>query len=414
MRRLLTSSVFAFVPLTACLFVGGWVSRGNERGEIRITFNKDVAPILFKNCVQCHRPGEVAPMSLLTFKEARPWARSIKEKVLTREMPPWHADARFGQFANDRNLGKKEIDTIAAWVDGGANEGDPADLPPAPRFVDGWNIGNPDAVFYIPQEYRVPARGSVDYKYFAVPTNFTRDMWVQAAEIRPGARSVVHHILVWVRHGRNFTPLAGLPPGGRADPVPNGLGIRIPVGSDLVFQVHYAPNGTPARDRSYIGLVFAKEPPRGEYVMMPIFNLWFTIPPGDPNFRVEASYTFTQDVLILALWPHMHLRGKAFEFRLNDANGTSTLLLSVPKFDFRWQTNYLLKEPIYAKKGSRIDCVAHFDNSARNKFNPNPSKEVRWGDQMWEEMMVGEVSYTPVKRSSNENLEPPPVKPSLP
>jgi mono/diheme cytochrome c family protein len=382
--------------LLFCLVLGPASRASDKKDEAAgtvVTFSKDVAPIFYKNCVQCHRAGEIAPFSLMTYKDARPWARSIREKVLTREMPPWHADPRYGEFANDRRLNQKDIETIVKWVDQGAKEGDPKDLPPLPKFEEGWNIGKPDLVIYMPQEYIVPASGVVEYKYFVVPTNFKQDMWVQAAEIRPGARSVVHHIIVFVQKGAERKLLVGYAPGEQPAIIPKGMGRKIPAGANLIFQVHYTPNGTETRDRSYVGLIFARETPQREVRTRPILNSKFVIPPGHPNYQVESSYTFTEDAHIVALMPHMHLRGKDFEYRITYPDGTSKVILSVPKYNFAWQSYYLLKEPLAAPKGSRIDCIAHFDNSEKNKYNPDPTKEVRWGDQTWEEMMIGWMSY---------------------
>jgi mono/diheme cytochrome c family protein len=373
------------------------VTRANDKNAASnsVTFAKDVAPIFNNNCVQCHRPGEIAPMSLLSYKEARPWAKSIKEKVATGVMPPWHADPHYGTFLNDRRLSQKDIDTIVAWVDQGAKEGNPKDLPPTPQFADGCNIGEPDAVFYLPQEYTVPASGVVEYKYFRVPTNFKQDMYIQAAEIRPGERGVVHHIIVFSASAKDPQRLiVGYAPGEQPAVISKGLARKIPAGSELVFQVHYTPNGTETKDRSYVGFVFSKEPPKAEILTRPIMNARFAIPPGDPNYRVESTFTFTQDSHVYSLMPHMHVRGKDFEFRATFPDGTSKVLLSVPKYDFAWQTYYVLKEPLAAPKGTRVDCLAHFDNSEKNKYNPDPKKEVRWGDQTWEEMMIGWMSYT--------------------
>ena len=325
---------------------------------------------------------------------SRPWARSIKEKVVTRDMPPWHADPKHGEFVNDRRLTQKEVDTVAAWVDQGAKEGNAKDLPPAPKFHEGWNIGKPDAVFHIPEEFPVPAEGVVEYKYFKVPTSYKEDMWVQAAEIRPDKRKVVHHIIVFTQKAGERKLLVGYAPGEPPVVLEKGLGRRLPAGADLVFQVHYTPNGEAVKDRSYLGLIFSKEPPQYDVQTRPILNSKFIIPPGDPNYKVESTFTFKEDAHVRSLMPHMHLRGKDFEYRITYPDGTSKVLLSVPKYDFAWQSYYVLKEPVPAPKGSRIDCVAHFDNSAKNKFNPDPTKEVRWGDQTWEEMMIGWLSYT--------------------
>ncbi|MGA9771813.1 MAG: cytochrome c [Blastocatellia bacterium] len=396
MRNRLSVSILALSFAALCFVTSASNADNSEvKKSNAVTFNKDVAPIFFKNCVECHRAGEIAPMSFMSYKEARPWAKSIKEKVVKREMPPWHADPHFGEFSNDRRLSQKEVETIVAWVDGGATEGSAKDLPPAPKFADGWNIGKPDKVFYLPEEYNVPATGVVDYKYFTVPTDFKEDMWVQAAEIRPGVRTVVHHIIVFVQKGREPQRLlVGYAPGEQPAIISKGLARKIPAGANLIFQVHYTPTGTAAKDRSYVGLIFSKEPPEKELLTRPVMNMKFVIPPGEPNHRVESSYTFTEDSHIHSLMPHMHLRGKDFEYRITYPDGTSKVILSVPKYDFAWQSNYLLKEPVAAPKGARLDCVAHFDNSEKNKYNPDPKKEVRWGDQTWEEMMIGWTSFT--------------------
>jgi len=392
MNRSLGASIAAFF-LGALSAVA--VASSPDANKTDVTFAKDIAPIFNKNCVGCHRAGEIAPMSLLTYKEVRPWAKSIKEKVATGVMPPWHADPHYGTFENDRRLSQKDIDTILAWVDQGAKEGNPKDLPPIPHFTDGWNIGKPDVIFYLPEEFNVPATGEVPYKYFKVPTNFKQDMYIQASEIRPGDRGVVHHIIVFSQSAKEPQRLiVGYAPGEQPAVIGKGLARRIPAGSDLLFQVHYTPNGKETKDKSYVGFVFSKEPPKAEMLTRPIMNARFAIPAGDPNYRVESTYTFTEDSHVYSLMPHMHVRGKDFEFRAVFPDGTSKVLLSVPKYDFAWQTYYVLKEPLAAPKGTRIDCLAHFDNSEKNKFNPDPGKEVRWGDQTWEEMMIGWMSYT--------------------
>ena len=391
---LLSTSIVFLIAFCIVALPSSSADNAKKNEEAAVTFSRDVAPILYKNCVECHRPGEIAPMSLLSYKDARPWARSIKEQVVARDMPPWHADPQHSEFLNDRRLSQKEVETIAAWVDQGAREGDPKDLPPTPKFPEGWNIGKPDAIFYLPQAWPVPAEGTVDYKYFTVPTNFEEDMWVQAAEIRPGERSVVHHVIVFVQGGGQQKLLAGYAPGEQPAIIPKGLGRKIPAGSNLVFQVHYTPAGKAVNDRSYIGLVFAKETPKYDIMTRPVMNTRLVIPPGDENYEVRSTYTFTEDAQIRSLMPHMHYRGKDFEIRVTYPDGTSKIILSVPKYDFNWQSYYLLKEPVAAPKGTRVDCLAHFDNSAKNKYNPDPAKEVRWGDQTWEEMMIGWISYT--------------------
>ncbi len=384
-----------------------------------VTFSKDVAPIFQKNCQTCHRPGEVAPMPLLSYKDARPWAKAIRQKVVQREMPPWFADPKYGEFSNDCRLAQKDIDTIVAWVDGGAKEGDPKDMPPNPEFVSGWNIGKPDVVFSMTEEFAVPERGVIPYKYYAVPTNFTEDRYVQFAEIRSGDREHVHHVIVNVRfpsHGPLPAPgelkpeiranlrqqsvedsdgrLIGWAPGEAPLILRDGQAKLVRKGSMLIFQVHYTTNGKPGRDRSSIGLIFSKVPVEKRVITSAAVGRNLVIPPGDPNYETTASFTFKEDSHIDSLHPHMHMRGKDFLYRLVYPDGASKTLLVVPRFDFAWQLTYFFKDHVPAPKGSRLEVVAHHDNSPNNKYNPDPTKEVRWGDQTWDEMMIGYFDYT--------------------
>jgi hypothetical protein len=372
-----------------------------------VTFTKDVAPIFYKRCVECHREGEVAPMSLLTYKDARPWAASIKEKVSARVMPPWLATAQTDHFVNSRRLSDGEIKTITAWVDAGAPKGNDNDLPAPPKFDTGWSLGKPDTVFQIPDEVPVPATGTIEYKYYTVPTNFTEDRWIQSAEIRAGNRAVVHHIIVFIQEptpsgnaprgeGRGgFNKLCGFAPGEQAKVFPEGTAKLIKAGSKLTFQVHYTTNGTAATDRSYVGLHFAKD---GKNLAPALTgtatNASFVIPAGDGNYEAHASWTAPEDVRIIDLMPHMHVRGKDFKYTAVYPDGHSEVLLDVPKYDFNWQLLYRYGQEKVLPKGTRIDCVAHFDNSTANKYNPDPTKDVKWGDQTWEEMMIGWFDYT--------------------
>lgn len=372
----------------------------SNRKAGNVTFTKDVAPILYNRCVECHRPGEIAPMSLLTYADARPWAKSIREKVVERKMPPWLADPKHGEFENERRLSDKEISTIVAWVDGGAAKGDDKDLPPAPKFTDGWVVGKPDFVIAMEEEFSVPAEGVVPYKYFTVPSGFKEDRWIQAAEIRPGNRTVVHHIIVNVLDpgqsaggGERGFKLAGYAPGEQPRVYPQGTAKLIKAGSSLVFQLHYTPIGEPAKDRSYIGLFFAKGPIQKKALTGTATNAQFVIPAGAGNYEVKSSWVAKEDVRILDLMPHMHVRGKDFSYTAVYPDGRSEVVLNVPRYDFNWQLLYKLKKPLVLPKGSRLDCVAHFDNSINNKFNPDPAKEVRWGPQTWEEMMIGWFDY---------------------
>jgi Copper type II ascorbate-dependent monooxygenase, C-terminal domain len=388
------------------------------------TFTKDVAPILYKNCAGCHRPDEIAPMSLLTYKDARPWAKSIREKVSEGLMPPWQSNDPHGTFSNDRRLTEVEKATLLKWVDSGAPEGNPKDLPPQPKFADGWLIGKPDVVISMTKPYSVPANGTIAYQYFSVPTNFTEDKWVQAIEVRPGARRVVHHILVFTRPPKGSAPpeaAAFMPvvpkmpmmPGGRGAQIGGGLGtliattapgtngmvfdpgdaVKIPAGSALVFQVHYTASGKAAEDQSSVGIIFAKQPPEREIHNSAFVNLLLRVPPGDSDQPIDSAIEFTEDAHITALFPHTHLRGKSWQYRLIYPDGRSKVVLSVPHYDFNWQTYYLYSKPLAVPKGSRLEATAVYDNSVNNLSNPDPKIEVHWGEQTWQEMQYTGITY---------------------
>jgi hypothetical protein len=392
------------------------------------TFSKDVAPILYKNCVSCHRPGEMGPMSLVTYEQARPWARAIRAKVAEGSMPPWHSAEPPGTFLNERRLTSNERDIIIKWVDSGAPQGDSRDMPSLPQFASGWTIGTPDAVFKMGVEFEVPASGEVPYQYFEIPTDLKEDKWVQAIEIRPGTPSVVHHILAFSREPNAtprppaFTPtnaataaaprlaqavqtarqrgqvnrgvlIATTAPGTNAQVFQPGQAMLIKAGSVLTFQVHYTVSGKAVKDRSSIGFVFAKEPPKQEVRSGSFTNAFFVIPPRASNHRVDSAIEFNQDADILAVFPHTHLRGKSWEYRLVYPDGRKEVVLSVPKYDFNWQTYYEYSTPIHVPGGSRLEATAHYDNSAANRANPDPNVEVRWGDQTWEEMQYTGITY---------------------
>lgn len=371
------------------------------RADSDVTYTKQISRILQKRCVECHRAGEVAPFALTDYDEVVGWAGMIAEVVEQRRMPPWHADERFGHFANDSRLTGPERDQIARWVAAGAPEGDPADLPAPRQFVEGWRIGRPDQVIYMSDTpFAVPAEGEVPYQHFVVDPGFTEDKWIQAAECRIGNRAVVHHIVVAAAprgrsrqrvHGQLESDwLAATAPGARPMLLPRGLAKRVPAGSKLVFQMHYTPNGTPQTDRSSIGLVFAD--PRTvqrEVVTQKAANTRFRIPPGANDHEVKAAFRFQQDSVVFALFPHMHLRGKAFRYTARYPDGKTEVLLDVPRYDFNWQNSYEFPAAKPMPMGTVLECVAHFDNSKDNPANPDPTKTVTWGDQTWDEMMIG-------------------------
>jgi hypothetical protein len=397
LRILLACSVLAMTAMAA--------------SNSAVTFNKDVLPILQKNCQRCHRPGEIAPMSFLTYREARPWAKAMKEAVLTKKMPPWFAEQ--GHFANDPTLSQDQVNALVSWANNGAPEGDEKDKPAPVTFQDGWNI-NPDMIVEMPRDFHVPATGTINYQNIRVKVNFPEDKWVVAAEMRPGNPKVLHHgrvIVVapgssWMKNVEPGEPyeegseaMGGAREGtdllGKFNP---GLGAQsfdvggsakfIPRGSDLVFNLHYTSVGTPQTDRSRVGLVFAKRPPQKRYWMSPgsphAFNL--VIPAGDSNAEVVSEVTVGVDgAELIYIQPHMHLRGRDFEVRVTYPTGESETVFK-GLWDFNWQIGYQLAKPLPVPKGTRILTVAHYDNSVNNRFNPDPTKTVWWGDQNWDEM----------------------------
>jgi Copper type II ascorbate-dependent monooxygenase, C-terminal domain len=433
---ILVFALIAGVPLRA---------QTAQPGKI-VTFSKDVAPIFYKNCVVCHHPNDIAPMSLMTYHDARPWAAAIRQAVIQRAMPPWHADPHVGEFMNDPRLSAKDIATIDAWVKGGAKEGNPKDVPPAPVFKGDWHI-NPDVVLTIPEK-TVAAGNQDDYEYIYVPTNFTEDKWVQAAEVVPGDRRVVHHATVSVissdkvpqlestrghaekldqfhfrtgkvnhlkpdapvsndgcapspdpaiksftEGGINHVPAIYLP-GHLAEVRPPGYALKIPKGAYLQFQIHYSNRlREEAKDRTSIGLVFAKEPVTYEVAQYEIWNNWFRIPPGDGEHRVTSCYTLPKDVQAVAYTAHMHFRGKSMMTEAIYPDGHHQVLFNVPKYDFRWQETYFLKNQFILPKGTKLVTTAYFDNSANNPLNPDPSKAIRWGEPSNEEMMGFWLAY---------------------
>jgi hypothetical protein len=356
------------------------------------TFHKDIEPILQNRCQTCHRPGEVAPMSLLTFEDARPWAKAIRAAVLAGKMPPWSPDPKYGKFSNDLSLSSSEKEKIVAWIDGGALEGQRTDAPPAKTFSQGWRIPQPDVVFEMPEAFDVPAAGAVEYQFIRVPTNFTEDKWVQMAEVRPGDPAVVHHAIVVAdapeTRGREEY-LGGYAPGMLPQTWNPGQARLVRAGSTLTFQMHYSTNGKAAQDRTKIGLVFARAPVTERIVAMQAMPSSLAIPPEVSNYRVDGLATMRQDVKLVAMRAHAHLRGKSFQFRAVYPDGETEILLDIPKFDFNWQPYYYLETPKSLPGGTRIECTAYFDNSPNNAFNPDPSATVFWGPQTWDEMMIG-------------------------
>jgi hypothetical protein len=382
------------------------------------TFYKDVVPILEGKCQSCHRSGEAAPMALVTYEQTRPWAAKMAAAVEMKMMPPWFADARYGHFANDPSLPEEQIATLAAWAKAGAPAGDRRDAPAPRSWSEGWNIPQPDVVLRMPRPVQIPARGELEYTYEIVATHFAEDKWVQMAEVRPTSAAHVHHAVVyirppdspWLRHapvGEPFTAstltdaeerrqahettidlLLVYAPGSAPDQWADGMAKFVPAGSDLVFQLHYTTNGEAASDESSVGLRFASRAPRQRVITLQLNNHALLIPPGADDFRVEVQGTLPNDATLLSLFPHMHLRGKRFEYDIVHPDGSVETLLRV-NYHFHWQLSYKLAEPRELKAGTKLRAVAWYDNSKHNPHNPDPEKLVTWGDQTSEEMMVG-------------------------
>jgi peroxiredoxin len=396
-------------PATGCR-IGRKRSASSDSAQSEVTFSNQIIRILQARCIECHRAGEIGPMDLTNYEEVAGWAEMIQEVIHDGRMPPWHASPHHGKFVNDRSLSEQEIKLIDQWVAAGAPEGDRKDLPEPTKYTEGWQLPKaPDLVVQMADKpFQVPARGDVRYQYFRVDPGFKEDKWLKAAEIQPSNRAVVHHVLVFVREKGSFQGLkgdrgflVGYVPGTRVAPYPDGLAKRIPAGSELVFQVHYTPIGTPQEDLTKLGMIFAEaDSIQYEVVTTSAVQVRLNIPPGDANYKTDAT-TPEQlpDSELLLMSPHMHLRGKAFRYTLLKPDGTRDILLDVPNYDFNWQTAYRLQEPLRVEAGSKMYCEAVFDNSEENLNNPDPSARVRWGDQTYEEMMIGYFDLA-IKRSA--------------
>jgi hypothetical protein len=379
MRRL----ALAGAALLTCALVAPWSSA--HAAPDSTTFTRDVAPILNARCVMCHRPGEVAPMALLTYQDARPYARAIKEKVASRQMPPWFADKSIGTFANDPSLTETEIATITRWVDAGAPQGDLKDMPKPPQFTEGWQLGEPDHVIELP-EVQIPATGA---DYFPTPNialDLKEDRWIRAIEIRPSNREVTHHSVIFSTNGNPmassgaFDVLGVWAVGTPATVYPEGSGRWIRKGQSLRTNLHYHPNGKPQTDRTRVGLYFGKGELKKEVVAALAGNVLFTIPANAPNHELHAVYIADQDINIVSYFPHMHLRGRDMTMTATFPGGRRETLLKVPAYDFNWQLFYYPKNRVALPRGTRLDLVAHYDNSPANKNNPDPTKAVRFGE----------------------------------
>jgi peroxiredoxin len=398
--RIALDELLAGKPITTAVteVSGCVIGKAREpRVEGEVTYSKQVSRILQKRCQECHRSGEVAPFALLTYEDAKGWAETIQEVVLEQRMPPWYADPRFGEFANNRCLSREEADMLLTWIKQGCPRGNDKDLPPPAKFPDGWQIGKPDEIYSMAETFTVPAKGVLPYKRFVVDPGFKEAKWVQAAEARPGNRAVVHHIIVYIRApGKELydsdgvaSTLSGWAPGDMPSQYTKGMAKYVPAGSKLVFEVHYTPNGKEQTDCSRVGVIFAKQPPDMVVETNIMANMKLRIPAGDGNHREQFVYELKEGGLLLSFMPHMHLRGSAARYVASYPDGHTETLLSVPDYDFNWQSVYRLAKPLNLPKGTKITWTGQWDNSADNPRNPDATKEIRWGLQTWDEMMNG-------------------------
>ncbi len=404
-------------PATGCHI--GRIREVDETSDV--TWSRQISRLFQRHCQECHRPTQIAPFPLLTYEDTIGWGAMIQEVVRQRRMPPWHADPQYGEFVNEALLTDEEMALIDAWVEAGCPEGDPAELPPPRQFVEGWQIPHPDQVVYMSEKpFTVPAEGIVEYQWFEVDPGFTEDKWIKAVEARPGNPAVVHHVTVYykppfadwsLKLGARINLLGGYSPGKRPVNAPSwhNMARYVPAGSKFIFEMHYTPNGTEQQDRSSIALMFA-DPSEVEKQLSVVIvaNTEFEIPPGDPNYRVDAWYEFDEDSYLYAMSPHMHLRGKSFLFEAIYPDGTKEILLRIPRFDFNWQTDYMLTDPKPMPEGTRMHCVAYYDNSEDNLSNPDPTVPVRWGDQTWDEMMIGALAIAPMNQNIRLGIGKPP------
>lgn len=368
------------------------------------TYSSHIAGIIQEHCQSCHRPQQIAPFALTSYEAVRGWSAMIHSVVKRDRMPPWNADHEFdGMFINERKLPESDKKLLLAWIENGMPRGTPEEDPPPRKWPAQWRIGNPDKVYSMREAFDVPAEGIIPYQYFFIPTDFRKDMWIQAVEIHAGAADVVHHVIAFTvdptkrvdnsRLGLEDGFLCATVPGDTPSVFAPGRGKKLSAGHTLVLQVHYTASGKKKKDKSQIGLIFAREPVTEEVRTRGIYNLSFTIPPGDSNYQVLAEHTFENDTDLLSFYPHMHFRGKSWEYVATFPDQTKKTLLSVPKYNYSWQESYILKEPMRIPAGTKVECIAHYDNSAENFVNPDPTKAVKFGEQSWDEMMIGYVDY---------------------
>ena len=416
MKKSILFASFCFLAIV--IFSRQFVSGNTDKGKVAVTFTKNVAPIFQQRCEECHRQGGVAPMSLITFEESRPWAKSIREKVVNRMMPPFHATGAIGRYENDPRLTDEEISIITKWVDSGAAKGNPKDLPAPKSWKNDWKNGEPDVVVKVKNPYLIKPSKKDQYVFFVFDYVFPDNTWIKSVETRPGNLGAVHHANTHVvppglkapeegfiagdfdPGARGTVMLAGWAPGVQPIVLPAGTSIQIPKGMRLGIQIHYAPSDQERVDQTSIGVYFADGTINKNLKVLFGDRKDLEIKPNDPSYSLASTKTFENDALIRFFHVHMHLRGKAYNFRFTFPDGRVENVFEVLNYDFNWQRVYLLKEPMRVPKGTKVDFIGTYDNSPKNKFNPDPLQSVKWGEKTTDEMMQGRIFY----ESADEHL----------
>lgn len=364
-----------------------------------VTYAKHISRLIQNRCEECHRAEAIAPFSMQSYRQVKGWSKMIREVIDDGRMPPWHANPEMSRhFKNDRSLTAEEKAMFRTWLDNGMPRGDAADMPEPIDYSGAWKIGEPEMVLELPEEVEISATGVVPYMYFDTPTGFTEDMYIEKAQALAGNQKVVHHIIIsWYipagerpdYDGPRYGFLVGTAPGDMPLVSPEGHARFVPAGAHLRWQMHYTPTGKTEIDRSKLGFIFAKEKPRAFVETESPSKHDIAIPANAENHKEQVTHTITDDIKIISFMPHMHLRGKSYRYDIIDTDGNEETVLDIPQYDFNWQAQYHLEEPIHVKAGSKLRLTAHYDNSTKNPYNPDPSHKIVWGDQTWEEMMIG-------------------------
>lgn len=421
MTKTILCAAMCFCSLA--LYFTASVSSNTGQTKSTITFTKQIAPIFQKRCEECHHNGGAAPMSLVSYEEVRPWAKSIREKVSNRQMPPFHASGAIGRYHDDPRLMDEEIAMIKNWVDAGAPKGNLKDSPAPITWKNDWKLGAPDLTLTVKNVYRLKANPKDQYVFFVFDHVFAEDTWISSIATRPGNPKAVHHANTHLipptmkvpEEGYfegDFNPgahgtimISGWVPGTNDVRLPQGTAVRIPKGMRFGIQIHYGPNEQPATDQTSLGLYFANGIVNKNLRMMFGDRKDLLIQPNDPNYSLTSKSTFGGDALIRFFHVHMHLRGKSYAFRFTYPDGRVETVFDVPNYDFNWQRSYILREPMRVPKGTQVEFIGTYDNSKQNKFNPDPSQSIRWGEKTTDEMMQGRIFYESVDEKLNLNVK---------